>query len=50
MLCYTLSYILTCTALTSQYKSSDISQSEANYEDIYSSDVNKQEQVTELYM
>ena len=45
----TLSHILTCTALTSQLKNADISHSKAKYEDIYSSDVQKQKQVTELY-
>ena len=45
----TLSHILTCTALTSQHKSSNISQNKAKYEDIYSSDVQKQKQVTELF-
>ena len=44
-----LSHILTCTALTSQHKSSEISQSKVKFEDIYSGNVLKQKQVTELY-
>ena len=44
-----LSHIITCTALTSQHKSSEISQCKAKFEDIYSGNILKQKQVTELY-
>ena len=42
-------HILTCTELASKQKTSQISHCNTKYEDIFSSDVHKQKQVTELY-
>ena len=44
----TIQNILTCRALISQHKTSEISRSNIKHEDIYSDDVQKK-QVTELY-
>ena len=45
----TLQTILTCKVLQQSYTSSDTANSDIKYEDIFSNDVGKQKQVTELY-
>ena len=45
----TLENILTCAAITVHHTSDNISTSDIKYLDIFSSDVSKQRQVTELY-
>ena len=45
----TLENILTCTAVKLQHTSDNIATSDIKYLDIFSSDVVKQRQVTELY-
>ena len=45
----TLRNILTCKPVISQHKSSEISRGNICYEDIFSEDILKQKQVTELY-
>ena len=45
----TLPNILTCSALRSDHKSSQLSASGSKYEDVFSEDICKQKQVTELY-
>ena len=45
----TLQNILTCKVLKQQHASKDVTSSEIKYEDIFSSDIVKQKQVTELY-
>ena len=44
-----LKNILTCKVLQQSYTSSDTTNSDIKYEDIFSNDVGKQKQVTELY-
>ena len=44
-----LKNILTCKVLQQSYTSSDTANSDIKYEDIFSNDVGKQKQVTELY-
>ena len=45
----TLQNVLTCKILTQQHVTQDITQSDVRYADIFSSDIRKQKQVTELY-
>ena len=45
----TLQNILTCAVLKQKHVSKDMSTSEMQYEDIFSSNIVKQQQVTELY-
>ena len=45
----TLPNILTCKVLKQHHVSTDVSSSDIRYEDIFSSDILKQKQVTELY-
>ena len=44
-----LQNILTCEVLKQQHTSKDVSSSDIKFEDIFSSDITKQQQVTELY-
>ena len=45
----TLANILTCTVLRSHHTSAHVSQSDIRFEDIFSLDIRKQKEVTELY-
>ena len=45
----TLPNILTCEVLKQQHTSKDLSSCDIKFEDIFSSDITKQQQVTELY-
>ena len=45
----TLKNILSCKVLKQSHASHDVTNSDIRYEDIFSSDINKQKQVTELY-
>ena len=45
----TLQHILQCSILKSQHTSSDMSHTDIEYKDVFSSDIIKQKQVTELY-
>ena len=45
----TLQHILECTVLKSSHTSSDLTCTDIRYEDVFSSDIAKQKQVTELY-
>ena len=45
----TLQNVLTCKILLQQHVTQEITQSDVRYKDIFSSDVRKQKQVTELY-
>ena len=45
----TIQNVLTCRVLKQNYRSNEISICEVEFKDIFSQDINKQKQVTEIY-